>query len=445
VKGLENSDYKRSKIKIAFYTLGCKLNFSETSSISRTFSKDIYTIVPFNSKADIYIINSCSVTDNADKKTKSLVNKVLKINVNGFIVAIGCYAQLKPKEISEIEGIDLVIGANEKFRLVEYINDLYEKKINKINSCDISKVNFFNDAYSLGENRTRSFLKVQDGCDYKCTYCTIPLARGVSRSDSVKNIISNVHKIAKEGIKEVVLTGVNIGDYGKRINTNKNDQNNFQQLIFELDKISSIYRYRISSIEPNLLNDDIIEFVSKSKKFVPHFHIPLQSGSDKVLKKMKRRYLTNLFSNRVKTIKKYMPNSCIGVDVIVGFPGENEKEFIRTYNYLSKLDISYLHVFKYSERSNTEALNYSDVIPGLVRKKRSNILRELSLMKRKCFYESQIGKKLNILFESENKNGFIEGYTENYIKVREYWNPKKINTVQKRVLKSIDKMGFCRI
>tara|TARA_B100001173_G_scaffold129773_1_gene112585 strand:- start:139 stop:1476 length:1338 start_codon:yes stop_codon:yes gene_type:complete len=445
VKGLENSDYKRSKIKIAFYTLGCKLNFSETSSISRTFSKDIYTIVPFNSKADIYIINSCSVTDNADKKTKSLVNKVLKINVNGFIVAIGCYAQLKPKEISEIEGIDLVIGANEKFKLVEYINDLYEKKINKINSCDISKVNFFNDAYSLGENRTRSFLKVQDGCDYKCTYCTIPLARGVSRSDSVKNIISNVHKIAKEGIKEVVLTGVNIGDYGKRINTNKNDQNNFQQLIFELDKISSIYRYRISSIEPNLLNDDIIEFVSKSKKFVPHFHIPLQSGSDKVLKKMKRRYLTNLFSNRVKTIKKYMPNSCIGVDVIVGFPGENEKEFIRTYDYLSKLDISYLHVFKYSERSNTEALNYSDVIPGLVRKKRSNILRELSLMKRKCFYESQIGKKLNVLFESENKNGFIEGYTENYIKVREYWNPKKINTVQKRILKSIDKMGFCRI
>ena len=444
MKGLENSDYKRSKIKIAFYTLGCKLNFSETSSISRTFSKDIYTIVPFNSKADIYIINSCSVTDNADKKTKSLVNKVLKINVNGFIVAIGCYAQLKPKEISEIEGIDLVIGANEKFKLVEYINDLYEKKINKINSCDISKVNFFNDAYSLGENRTRSFLKVQDGCDYKCTYCTIPLARGVSRSDSVKNIISNVHKIAKEGIKEVVLTGVNIGDYGKRINTNKNDQNNFQQLIFELDKIPSIYRYRISSIEPNLLNDDIIEFVSKSKKFVPHFHIPLQSGSDKVLKKMKRRYLTNLFSNRVKTIKKYMPNSCIGVDVIVGFPGENEKEFIRTYNYLSKLDISYLHVFKYSERSNTEALNYSDVIPGLVRKKRSNILRELSLMKRKCFYESQIGKKLNILFESENKNGFIEGFTENYIKVREHWNPEKTNTIQKRLLRSIDEMGYCR-
>ena len=445
MKVLADSNYKRSKIKIAFYTLGCKLNFSETSSISRTFSKDIYSIVPFNSKADVYIINSCSVTDNADKKTKSLVNKVLKINVNGFIVAIGCYAQLKPKEISEIEGIDLVIGANEKFRLVEYINDLYEKKVKKINSCDISKINFFNDAYSLGENRTRSFLKVQDGCDYKCTYCTIPLARGVSRSDSVKNIISNVHKIAKEGIKEVVLTGVNIGDYGKRINTNKNNQNNFRQLIFELDKISSIYRYRISSIEPNLLNDDIIEFVSKSKKFVPHFHIPLQSGSDKILKKMKRRYLTNLFSNRVKTIKKYMPNSCIGVDVIVGFPGENEKEFMRTYDYLSKLDISYLHVFKYSERSNTEALNYSEVIPGLIRKKRSNILRELSLMKRNFFYESQIGKKLNVLFESENKNGFIEGYTENYIKVREYWNPKKINTVQKRVLKSIDKMGFCRI
>ena len=446
MKVLKDSVYKISKVKIAFYTLGCKLNFSETSSISRTFSKDIYTIVPFNSKADVYIINSCSVTDNADKKTKSLVNKVLKKNVNGFIVVIGCYAQLKPKEISEIEGVDLVIGANEKYRLVEYINDLYdEKKLIKINSCDISKVNFFNDAYSLGENRTRAFLKVQDGCDYKCTYCTIPLARGVSRSDSIKNIISNVHKIAKEGIKEVVLTGVNIGDYGKRMNTNKNDQNNFLQLIIELDKIPSVCRYRISSIEPNLLNDDIIEFVSKSKKFVPHFHIPLQSGSDKILKKMKRRYLTNLFSNRVKTIKQYIPNSCIGVDVIVGFPGESEKEFMRTYDYLSKLDISYLHVFKYSERSKTEALNYSEVIPELVRKKRSNTLRELSLIKRQCFYESQIGKKLNVLFESENKNGFIEGYTENYIKVREYWNPKKINTVQKKVLKSIDKMGYCRI
>ena len=436
---------KKRKIKIAFHTLGCKLNFSETSSISRTFNKNKYNIVSFNSRADIYVINTCSVTENADKKTKSLIKLVLKKNVNGFIAIIGCYAQLQSKEISEIEGVDLVIGAKEKFRLAEYINDIYKNNIDKINSCDISKVNFFKEAYSLGKNRTRAFLKIQDGCDYKCSYCTIPMARGVSRSDTIENIILNVHKIAKEGIKEVVITGVNTGDFGKRINSNKNDENNFLQLIHKLDKIETIDRFRISSIEPNLLNDNIIEFVSKSKKFVPHFHIPLQSGSDKILKKMKRRYLTNLFLNRVNTIKKYMPDSCIGVDVIVGFPGESEDEFRKTYNFLSVLDISYLHVFKYSERSNTEALNYPKVIPELIRKKRSNILRQLSLKKRKYFYQSQIGKKLNILFESENKNGFIEGYTENYIKVRDYWNPNKMNTIQKRVLSSIDKMGYCRI
>ena len=436
---------KKRKIKIAFHTLGCKLNFSETSSISRTFNKDKYNIVSFNSRADVYVINTCSVTENADKKTKSLIKLVLKKNVNGFIAIIGCYAQLQSKEISQIEGVDLVIGAKEKFRLAEYINDIYKNDVDKINSCDISKVNFFKEAYSLGENRTRAFLKVQDGCDYKCSYCTIPMARGVSRSDTIENIILNVHKIAKEGIKEVVITGVNTGDFGKRINSNKNDENNFLQLIHKLDKIETIDRFRISSIEPNLLNDNIIEFVSKSKKFVPHFHIPLQSGSDKILKKMKRRYLTNLFLNRVNTIKKYMPDSCIGVDVIVGFPGESEDEFTKTYNFLSVLDISYLHVFKYSERSNTEALNYPKVIPELIRKKRSNILRQLSLKKRKYFYQSQIGKKLNILFESENKNGFIEGYTENYIKVRDYWNPNKMNTIQKRVLSSIDKMGYCRI
>ena len=433
---------KKRKIKIAFHTLGCKLNFSETSSISRTFSKDKYTIVSFNSKADVYVINTCSVTENADKKTKSLIKLILKKNINGFIAIIGCYAQLKTKEISQIQGVDLVIGAKEKFRLAKYVNDAFKDNLDKINSCDISKVNFFNEAYSLGENRTRAFLKVQDGCDYKCSYCTIPLARGVSRSDSIENIILNIHKIAKEGIKEVVITGVNTGDYGKRIDSNKN---NFLQLICELDKIEPISRFRISSIEPNLLDDKIIEFVSKSKKFVPHFHIPLQSGSDKILKKMKRRYLTNLFLNKINTIKKYMPDSSIGVDVIVGFPGESEDEFRKTYNFLSELNISYLHVFKYSERSNTEALNYSNVIPELIRKKRSNILRELSLKKRKDFYQSQIGKKLNILFESENKNGFIEGYTENYIKVRDYWNPNKTNTIQNRALLSIDEMGYCRI
>jgi len=320
---------KKRKIKIAFHTLGCKLNFSETSSISRTFNKDKYSIVPFNSKADVYVINTCSVTENADKKTKSLIKLILKKNINGFIAIIGCYAQLKTKEISRIEGVDLVIGAKEKFRLAEYVKDAFKDNLDKINSCDISKVNFFNEAYSLGENRTRAFLKVQDGCDYKCSYCTIPLARGVSRSDSIENIILNIHKIAKEGIKEVVITGVNTGDFGKRMNSNKN---NFLQLICELDKIESISRFRISSIEPNLLNDNIIKFVSKSKKFVPHFHIPLQSGSDKILKKMKRRYLTNLFLNKINTIKKHMPDSCIGVDVIVGFPGESEDEFRKTYN-----------------------------------------------------------------------------------------------------------------
>ena len=388
---------KKRKIKIAFHTLGCKLIFSETSSISRTFSKDKYTIVSFNSKADVYVINTCSVTENADKKTKSLIKLILKKNINGFIAIIGCYAQLKTKEISQIQGVDLVIGAKEKFRLAKYVNDAFKDNLDKINSCDISKVNFFNEAYSLGENRTRAFLKVQDGCDYKCSYCTIPLARGVSRSDSIENIILNTHKIAKEGIKEVVITGVNTGDYGKRIDSNKN---NFLQLICELDKIEPISRFRISSIEPNLLDDKIIEFVSKSKKFVPHFHIPLQSGSDKILKKMKRRYLTNLFLIKINTIKNYMPDSSIGVDVIVGFPGESEDEFRKTYNFLSELDISYLHVFKYSERSNTEALNYSNVIPELIRKKRSNILREFTLKKRKYFYQSQIGKKLKINFES---------------------------------------------
>ena len=327
---------KKKKIKIAFYTLGCKLNFSETSSISRTFNKDKYTIVSFNSKADVYVINTCSVTENADKKTKSLIKLVLKKNINGFIAIIGCYAQLQTKEISEIKGVDLVIGAKEKFKLAEYISDIYKNNLYKINSCDISKVNFFNEAYSLGENRTRAFLKVQDGCDYKCSYCTIPLARGISRSDSIENIILNTHKIVKEGIKEVVITGVNTGDFGKRINSNKNDKANFLQLICELDKIESIKRFRISSIEPNLLNDNIIEFVSKSKKFVPHFHIPLQSGSDKILKKMKRRYLTNLFSNRVNTIKKFIPDSCIGVDVIVGFPGETDELFEQTYTYLKE-------------------------------------------------------------------------------------------------------------
>ncbi len=438
------SNLKKNKIKVAFYTLGCKLNFSETSSISRTFQTEVYDHVSFDSKADIYVINTCSVTENSDKKTKSLVNKAIRNNINGFVIIIGCYAQLKPNKIAKIKGVDLVLGANEKFKLIEYVKSLTKSEFGKVYSCDISEVNFFEESYSLGDDRTRAFLKVQDGCDYKCTYCTIPLARGGSRSDSLNNIVSNVKKIIQNGVKEVVLTGVNIGDYGKGELGNKKHQNTFLELINKLEMISSIKRYRISSIEPNLLKSEIIEFVSKSKKFVPHFHIPLQSGSDKILMSMKRRYLTDLFSNRVKVIKEYMPDACIGVDVIVGYPGETDQEFIKSYNYISNMDISYLHVFKYSERANTEAEKISNVVPEFIRRKRSNMLRSLSLKKKRIFYESQIGNNLSILYESQNKKGYIEGFTENYIKVREPWDPDKINTIQRRVLKSIDKMGYCR-
>ena len=432
---------KKRKIKIAFHTLGCKLNFSETSSISRTFSKDKYTIVSFNSKADVYVINTCSVTENADKKTKSLIKLILRKNINGFIAIIGCYAQLKTKEISQIQGVDLVIGAKEKFRLAKYVNDAFKDNLDKINSCDISKVNFFNEAYSLGENRTRAFLKVQDGCDYKCSYCTIPLARGVSRSDSIENIILNIHKIAKEGIKEVVITGVNTGDYGKRIDSNKN---NFLQLICELDKIKPISRFRISSIEPNLLDDKIIEFVSKSKKFVPHFHIPLQSGSDKILKKMKRRYDLKLYKNKILKLKKMFPDLCIGADVIVGFPGETDEDFNETYNFIKKMDISYLHVFTYSRRENTKADKFSNQINDKIKKARRIVMQKLSEHKFKNFVNKNINDVREVLFENY-ESGLLSGLSDNYMKVFVPGNEKYVNTIQKVRISNNDKFIFGEI
>lgn len=429
--------------KVAFYTLGCKLNFSETSTIARSFLNEGFERVAFEEKADIYVINTCSVTENADKRFKSIVKSALKKNEDAFIIGVGCYAQLKPEELATVDGVDLVLGATEKFNVTSYINDLTKNDIGHIHSCEISEADFYVGSYSIGD-RTRAFLKVQDGCDYKCTYCTIPLARGISRSDTLENVLKNAKEISKKGIKEIVLTGVNIGDYGKGEFGNKKHQHTFLELVKELDKVEGIDRLRISSIEPNLLKDETIEFVSKSSTFVPHFHIPLQSGSDDLLKKMKRRYLRDVYTNRVERIKNTMPNSCIGVDVIVGFPGETEERFLETYNYLNNLDISYLHVFTYSERENTEAVLLDGVVPKKVRAKRSKMLRGLSAKKRRAFYESQLGNCFTVLFESENKEGYIHGFTENYIKVKYPWNPDLVNTLHEVELTEIDEDGLVR-
>ncbi|PQJ73265.1 tRNA (N(6)-L-threonylcarbamoyladenosine(37)-C(2))-methylthiotransferase MtaB [Polaribacter butkevichii] len=429
--------------KVAFYTLGCKLNFSETSTIARNFVSEGFKRVDFEEAADVYVINTCSVTDNADKRFKSIVKNALKKNDDAFLIAVGCYAQLKPEELAAVDGVDLVLGATEKFNVTSYINDLTKNNVGEVHSCEISDADFYVGSYSIGD-RTRAFLKVQDGCDYKCTYCTIPLARGISRSDTLENVIENAKEISSKGIKEIVLTGVNIGDYGKGEFGNKKHEHTFLELVKELDKVDGIHRLRISSIEPNLLKDETIEFVSKSTSFVPHFHIPLQSGSDALLKKMKRRYLTDTYTNRVSRIKEVMPNACIGVDVIVGFPGETDELFLETYNYLNEMNISYLHVFTYSERPNTEAVNFEGVVPKKVRAKRSKMLRGLSAKKRRSFYESQIGNTLTALFESENKEGFIHGFTENYVKVKTPWNPKLVNTLHTITLTKIDEDGLVR-
>ncbi|MBL4664191.1 MAG: tRNA (N(6)-L-threonylcarbamoyladenosine(37)-C(2))-methylthiotransferase MtaB, partial [Flavobacteriaceae bacterium] len=359
--------------KVAFYTLGCKLNFSETSTIARNFSSEGFDRVDFTEKADIYVINTCSVTENADKRLKTVIKQAQKVNPDAFVAAIGCYAQLKPQELADVHGVDLVLGATEKFKIIDYINDLSKNDFGEVHSCEIEEADFYVGSYSIGD-RTRAFLKVQDGCDYKCTYCTIPLARGISRSDELQNVLKNAAEISAKGVKEIVLTGVNIGDYGKGEFGNKKHEHTFFELCEALDKVVGIERLRISSIEPNLLKNETIDFVSQSRTFVPHFHIPLQSGSDVLLKLMRRRYLTQLYTERIAKIREVMPHACIGVDVIVGFPGETEAHFLETYNYLTNLDISYLHVFTYSERENTPAATMGGEIQKNVRSKRSKML-----------------------------------------------------------------------
>ena len=438
----KNFELKEKRISsVALSTLGCKLNFSETSSIANNLEKNNFKVVPFNQYADAYIINTCSVTENADNKFKVFVNKALKINPNAFVAAIGCYAQLKPEELLSVKGVDLVLGASEKFNIVNYLQNIDQDFSKFDHSCNINDVDSFIETYSTN-SRTRAFLKVQDGCDYKCSFCTIPLARGKSRSNSIENVVKNVKEIISNGIKEIVLTGINLGDFGKRQSDGLVTNEDFLGLIKTLDKIDGIERFRVSSIEPNLLTDEVISFISKSNKFVPHFHIPLQSGSDQILKKMRRRYKTDLYESRVELIRKFMPNASIGVDVIVGFPGETDEMFLETYNFIEKLDVTYLHVFSYSERENTKAIELNGVVPKKTRNKRSKLLRLLSASKKTSFYKNNIGTDYNVLFESENKNGLIEGYTENYIRVRKDWNKNLVGQIRKVRIEKVDSEGY---
>lgn len=427
--------------KVAFYTLGCKLNFSETSTISRMFEDKGYKKVDFNDQPDIFIINTCSVTENADKKCRKVVREARGISPDAYVAVIGCYAQLKPKEISEIPGVDAVLGAAEKFRLIELLDGFVRQPDSVTFTSDIEAANTFNTSYSIND-RTRTFLKVQDGCDYSCTFCTIPLARGSSRSDSVKNIVATAEEIAKTEVKEIVLTGVNTGDFGlqdgKRVE-------HFIDLIKELDRVEGIDRFRISSIEPNLLSNDIIEFVASSKRFVPHFHIPLQSGSNKILKAMRRRYQRELYVERVNTIKTLMPNCCIGVDVIVGFPGETKDDFLETYQFLNELNISYLHVFTYSERQNTVAADLPGTVPPHERAERSRMLHILSDKKRRKFYEENIGNTSTVLFENDLEEGNMFGFTENYIRVTAKYDPLLVNETRRVKLTSINDNGIMEV
>jgi len=425
--------------KVAFYTLGCKLNFSETSTIARNFEEGGYAKVDFEEIPDIYVINTCSVTENADKKCKQLVKKALKINPEAFVAIIGCFAQLKPVEISKIPGVDLVLGANEKFNILEHIEKLQTKQEQAIVSFEsIKKTEDFIPAFSLGD-RTRSFLKVQDGCDYFCTFCTIPLARGKSRNASISKTIAEAKKISETAVKEVVLTGVNIGDFGQ------NGDENFFQLVQELDRVEGIDRFRISSIEPNLLSNEIIHFcLQESKHFAPHFHIPLQSGSNRLLQVMRRKYLRELYAERVAFIKSLRKDTCIGVDVIVGFPGETDAEFMETMDFLKDLDISYLHVFTYSERANTTAVKLGEPVPMSIRRERSKQLHILSDKKKRAFYEQNIGAFRTVLFEHEEDNGIMYGFTENYVKVKMPYDAQMVNTFQRIELTEIDRDGIMK-
>ena len=427
--------------KVAFYTLGCKLNYSETSSIGRLFNNAGFDTVDFTDKPDVFVINTCSVTENADKKCKKVVKEALKISPEAYITIVGCYAQLKPKEIAEIPGVDMVLGAAEKFRIIDHITDLTKNPKALVYNQPVSEANQFVSAWSIGD-RTRTFLKVQDGCDYSCSFCTIPLARGASRSDTIENAVKQAEEIAASGVKEIVLTGVNLGDFGIR---DGQREDKFFDLVQALDKVEGIDRIRISSIEPNLLTDEIIEFVATSKRFVPHFHIPLQSGSNKILGLMRRRYKRELYADRVSKIKALMPDCCIGVDVIVGFPGETREDFIDTYNFLNELNVSYLHVFTYSERENTLAAGMKGSVPGSTRAERSKMLHILSDKKRRAFYETQLNKTAEVLFEGDIKDGFMHGFTRNYVKVKTKYDPVLVNELKAVCLTNISHDGDVEI
>ena len=429
---------------VAFQTLGCKLNFSETSTLARKFVAAGYERVPFEMKADVYVINTCSVTENADKKFTTLARQTRQRNPDAFLIAVGCYAQLQPEELAKEDSVDLVLGAKEKFDIISYLSDLSRPDQTQVHACAIEETDTYVGSYAIGE-RTRAFLKVQDGCDYKCTYCTIPQARGISRSDTLDNVIRQAKEIVDQGIKEIVLTGVNIGDYGKGEFGNKKHEHTFFELVQALDEVEGIERFRISSIEPNLLTEELIEFVAGSKRFVPHFHIPLQSGNNEILGQMRRRYQRELYVGRVNQIKRLMPDACIGVDVIVGFPGESEQHFLDTYAFLVDLPVSYLHVFSYSERPNTPAAEMKNQVSKTIKNKRSLMLRTLSAKKRHAFYESQLQKTKTILFEAENKEGYIQGFTENYVKVRMPWDPALQNQTRSATLAEIDQKGMVRL
>ena len=427
--------------KVAFYTLGCKLNYSETSTISRQFEAKGYRKVEFTDSPDIYIINTCSVTENADKKCHKVVKEARHHSPNAYVAIIGCYAQLKPKEISEIPGVDAVLGAAEKFRLMELLDGFVRQPEPVVMATDIEAANTFNTSYSW-QDRTRTFLKVQDGCDYTCSFCTIPLARGASRSDNSDHVVETAQEIALNGVKEIVLTGVNLGDFGIREGGRKE---RFIDLIKKLDKVEGIERFRISSCEPNLLTDEVIEFVAGSKKFVPHFHIPLQSGSNKILKLMRRRYQRELYVSRVEKIKQLIPHCCIGVDVIVGFPGETDQDFLDTYTFLNELNISYLHVFTYSERNNTLAATLPHAVPQKVRAECSTMLHSLSDKKRRFFYEQSLNSTATVLFENDVEDGWMHGFTENYVRVRAKYDPLLVNTLKNVQLVAIAENGTVEI
>ncbi|MEP6727018.1 MAG: tRNA (N(6)-L-threonylcarbamoyladenosine(37)-C(2))-methylthiotransferase MtaB [Bacteroidota bacterium] len=412
---------------VAFHTLGCKLNFSETSAISRLLEGDGFEKRSFEENADVYVINTCSVTDNADKECRHLVRRIQRKSPESLVVITGCYAQLKPKEIAAIPGVDLVLGAAEKFNIVQHLKELSKGDSAKICSCDIDEVNGFNASFSVND-RTRTFLKVQDGCSYNCSFCTIPMARGKSRSDTVANVVTTANDLAATGVKEIILTGVNLGDFGKG-STGLEDQENFFDLVKALENVNGIERYRISSIEPNLLTNEIIEFVANSSKFMPHFHIPMQSGSNKILGLMRRRYKKELYADRVNLIKTLMPHCAIGVDVIVGFPGETAEDFQETFEFLQELDVSYLHVFTYSERDNTKALEIKPVVPVNTRLERNKTLRNLSYMKMQYFTQQHIGQTRKVLFEGYAKSAMMEGYTDNYIRITTSHRADWVNNV----------------